>query len=108
MSYSKLLSTYARGCAKQLRARLVGGAKWRGRWLVLGGVTGRGAKQWGGGATVNRYLTIYTGHARWYRAEQPELAVWCLLYRVRAFILHLWGFQQCLWGSNWGLFLYVH
>ena len=30
-----------------------------------------------------------------------------VLYRVYAFILHLVGFRQCLWGSNQGSFLYV-
>ena len=29
----------------------------------------------GGGATVNRFVTIHTGHARHYQEEQPELTV---------------------------------
>ena len=32
-----------------------------------GGVTGRGTKQLGGGASVSRVFTTYTGHARRYR-----------------------------------------
>ena len=40
------------------------------------------------------------GHAGRYREEQSELAIWCLLYGVRAVIPRLGGFGQYLWGVD--------
>ena len=66
---------------------LVVGLSWGelglGTWAGLGvGLNSRG--QW-----VHLWFIICTGHARCYREEQPESAVWRLLYSVDVGALHL-------------------
>ena len=56
----------------------IGGARWEGRWLVLGGV-----------------------HARRYRKGQSELTVRCLLYGVSCMVLML---SSCVGGGADSIF----
>ena len=73
-----------------------------GAWARLEAVVGLISD---GGATVNSFKLIRMGHAGRYQEEQPELAVWHLLFVLSSCI---WGFQQYLQGSNQCAFLCVN
>ena len=59
-----------------------------------------GLNSGGEGLRLTDFKLSLRGMQGVYREEQPELAVWRLLYGVRAVILRLGGFRQYLWGAD--------